>query len=200
MAKSQSKPPKTAVKAKRTPLKWSVDEEASLLAWIDLCRENGLDFDDTVVAHMKTKWKKEFDERNIERKVKHQWEVHGLIGTVSKDYVRLKSEGTAWLDSNCIAPAKQLAINSAREELGLPKIWQTDTGAQGLQHGSRETTLEAIAIGSQSVELATPSLIRVGKWAIIGQDGSEVLRRVSLRQRTSEVGPLLSKGLVNEYY
>ena len=56
---------------------WRDDHRIQLLAWLDFCLEQGIDFDKTIVGHLKVKTGKDFTARQIRDKLRGEWARDG---------------------------------------------------------------------------------------------------------------------------
>jgi hypothetical protein len=74
---------------------WSDADRIQLLAWLDFSLEQGIDFHETIIGHLRAKTRKEFTQTQIRDKLRGEWQRDRRDGSDRKD---LYSEGTAILD------------------------------------------------------------------------------------------------------
>lgn len=89
--------PKGSKKDHRPPQRrvWEPNDVTELLAYLDYCLERGIDFESTVIGHMRNVTGKDFSQKQISRKLKSEWDQWGRegLGTVQD----LLSEGSTFL-------------------------------------------------------------------------------------------------------
>ncbi len=73
---------------------WRDDHRIQLLAWLDFCLEQGLDFDKTIVDHLKFQTGKDFTARQIRDKLRGEW---ARDGDHRLSRATLRSKGTKGL-------------------------------------------------------------------------------------------------------
>jgi hypothetical protein len=122
----------------RNPQVWSPDDVAQLLAYLDHCLEYGVDFEDTVVAHLQASQNKIYTWRQIKRKLSLMWGTMGnedpnIAGDKALDILKIGSKCLKYLDSELVSDLDwkkaKLASNSPqqwRHRLRSTSILQSD--------------------------------------------------------------------------
>ncbi|KAF2424216.1 hypothetical protein EJ08DRAFT_664039 [Tothia fuscella] len=138
MAKRNSRRIKSPTKRAQPPLRWTFEQQASLIAYNDFCIEESINFEATVVPHLRKRWlSEEFNGARVDRKMRYLWQQHGMQNARIREFNRFKEEGTKVLDREHFEPSERDEVNRARSALGLSTIWQGESNL-AVEHGERE--------------------------------------------------------------
>lgn len=136
---------------------WDIfKDEVPLLAWLDYCIQHDVDFDSTVVDHLRTHANKEVRFEQVDGKLWRLWKIYGLC----KEFDDFKNrQGSPAIG---ITPIERKAVEKFKESLPPPPA-RPDTGyhLQGITPGlrTRSRTLSEQRQASEDSSLSDLSSI-----------------------------------------
>ncbi|KAI3326026.1 hypothetical protein HD806DRAFT_532678 [Xylariaceae sp. AK1471] len=132
---------------------WDETDKVHLYAWLDYCIQHGIDFNSTIINHLKIESSKEFSLNQVNNKFEREWNRLGRFGTSKND---IYLEGTSCLDG--LDPELGSAITQAINKYGEPSLRFRLRGTSAALK-SRSQTLSITRQSSRSSSLSTLSTI-----------------------------------------
>ncbi|KAH7165157.1 hypothetical protein EDB81DRAFT_917127 [Dactylonectria macrodidyma] len=117
MARRKTKKPKLALKSTFTPnlRVWSDDDRREPLAYLNWCVQSEVDFETTVIGHLKRVTGRDFSSRQVRDKLRREW---NNVGKCDK-FEDLYAQGTAGLNPS---PEEDQLFEQILTRLGRPNV------------------------------------------------------------------------------